>query len=67
MFRDHTLDDFINVKQVQFLSKKVNYNLNKDFDDATALDYEGFENFMIQASICMFSRPPKDLRGHPIS
>lgn len=33
----------------------------------TALDYEGFESFIIQSSFSMFTRAPKDLRGHPIS
>ena len=35
--------------------------------DATSLDYEGFEEFILQASFAMFTRPPIDLRGHPIA
>jgi len=31
------------------------------------LDYEVFEEFIIQASLVMFSRPPKDMRSKPIA
>lgn len=37
--KDHTLDEFITVREVQYLSKKINHNLEKKFDDSTALDY----------------------------
>ena len=36
-------------------------------DDPTSLDYEGFEQFIVQASFTMFTRPPNDMRGYPIS
>lgn len=55
-------------KQISSISlQKINNSLNKKFDDMTALDYEGFESFIIQSSFSMFTRAPKDLRGHPIS
>lgn len=67
LLRDHTLDEFITVKEMQYISKRINARLKKEFDDATILDYEGFEQFIIQASYVMFTRPPLDLRGHPIA
>lgn len=67
MFKDHTLDEFITVREMQYLVKRINFNLNKDFDDLGQLDFEGFEKFIIQVSYGMFTRPPKDLSGHPIS
>lgn len=57
----------MNVKEIQHLIKTVNKTLNKQMDDPTSLDYEAFEQFIIQASFIMFTRPPKDMRGHPIS
>ena len=67
MLRDHTLDEFITVKEVQFLVKRINSKLEKKFDDPGCLDFEGFENFIIQGSYVMFTRSPKDLSGHPVS
>ena len=67
MLRDHTLDEFITVKECQYLVNRVNYKLDKKFDDMSCLDFEGFEKFIIQASYAMFTRPPKNLSGHPIS
>lgn len=67
LLKDHSLDEFISVKEVQYLIKKINTKLDKRFDDMSCLDYEGFEQFIIQASFSMFTRPPKDLSGHPVS
>ena len=43
--------------------QELNNNL---FEQNLALDYEVFENFLIQAALIMFSRPPKDMRSHPL-
>ena len=67
LLRDHTLDEFITVKECQHLIKKINYKLDKKFDDPSCLDFEGFEQFIVQASYAMFTRPPKNLSGHPVS
>ncbi len=39
----------------------------KPYNDINLLDYEIFEDFIVQASFTMFSRPPKNLNGHSIS
>lgn len=67
MIKEHNLDEFITVREIQALCKKINLHLNKKMDDPTSLDYEGFEQFIVQASYTMFTRPPNDMRGHPIS
>ena len=67
LLKDHKLDEFITVNEVQYLVQKINAHLKKDFRDSSILDYEVFENLLIQAALAMFSRPPKDMRSHPIS
>lgn len=52
---------------MHFLTKIINVRLKKGFQDPTSLDFEGFSQFLIQASMLMFTRPPKDLRGQPVS
>lgn len=65
--RDHYLDQFITVKEVQFYVQKINANLKKEYKDSSLLDFEVFENFIVSASLAMFSRPPQDMRSGPIS
>jgi hypothetical protein len=67
LLRDHYLDEYITVNEVQFIVQKINAHLKKDYRDSSILDYEVFENFIIQVALAMFSRPPKDMRSHPIS
>lgn len=67
LLRDHNLDLFITVKEVQHTVQKINAHLKKEYKDSSLLDFEVFENFLIQAALIMFSRPPKDMRTHPIS
>lgn len=67
LLKDHYLDQHITVNEMQFLVQKINANLKKEYRDSSILDYEVFENFLIQAALAMFSRPPKDMRSHPIS
>lgn len=35
--------------------------------DYQAIDFNGFVEFIKQASFLMFTRPPKDLRGQPLA
>lgn len=65
--KDSSLDEFLKVKECQDICKNVNMKLKKSFQDPTGLDYEGFEEFILQVSFAMFTRPPKDLRGRPVS
>lgn len=67
LIRDHDLDEFITVKEVQFTVQKINSYLKKQYSDSSLLDYEAFENFLIQVALIMFSRPPKDMRSHPLT
>jgi hypothetical protein len=41
--------------------------LDKKPDDPSALDFQAFEQLIVQVSLLMFSRPPRDLRGHPVN
>jgi hypothetical protein len=66
LLRDHDLDLFISVKEVHFTIQRINGHLKKDYKDSSLLDYEVFENFIVQVAIIMFSRPPKDLRTRPL-
>lgn len=67
LLKDHSLDDYLSVRECQFLCKRINIKLKKDFQDMTCLDYEGFEQFILQGSFAMFTRPPKNYSGRPIS
>lgn len=67
LLKDHNLDEYITVKEVQYLIKRLNIRLKKEFQDMTCLDYEGFEQFILQCSFAMFTRPPKDYRGRPMA
>eukprot|EP00919_Chromeraceae_sp_WS-2016_P028599 GHVR01067663.1.p1 GENE.GHVR01067663.1~~GHVR01067663.1.p1 ORF type:complete len:130 (-),score=12.02 GHVR01067663.1:782-1171(-) len=65
--KDHTLNEFVSIREVQSLVYKVNNRLKNELKDSSLLDFDAFEEFIIQVSMVMFSRPPKDLRGYPIS
>jgi hypothetical protein len=52
---------------VQVLARKVNYRLGRIKDDPENMDFEAFKEFVVQLAFTMYSRPPKDLRGHPIA
>jgi hypothetical protein len=41
--------------------------LGKIKDDPENMDFDTFKEFIVQLSFTMYSRPPKDLRGHPIA
>ena len=64
---DHGLGDFITAKEVQTLARRVNYRLGKIKDDPENMDFDAFKEFIVQIAFTMYSRPPKDLRGHPIA
>jgi hypothetical protein len=49
------------------LTQKVNNIKNPNAVDYQILDFEGFVEFIKQASFLMFTRPPKNLRGFPLS
>ena len=55
------------MKECQYLVKRINFRLEKKFEDMGCLDFEGFEQFVVQASYSMFTRAPKNLSGHPVS
>jgi hypothetical protein len=67
LLTDHGLDCLVTAKEVQTLARRVNYRLGRIKDDPENLDFEGFKEFMVQLAFTMYSRPPKDLRGHPIA
>lgn len=67
LLRDHGLDEYISVNEVQYLVQRINGHFKKQYRDSSLLDQQAFENFIIQAALAMFSRPPKDLRSRPIS
>ena len=66
MLRDHSLDQFISVREAHYTIQTINAHLKKEYKDSSLLDYEVFENFLVQAALIMFSRPPKDMRSHPL-
>jgi hypothetical protein len=45
----------------------VNYNLGKIKDDPDVLNFEAFREFIVQMAFTMYTRHPKDLRGHPVA
>jgi hypothetical protein len=47
--------------------QKINAHFKKEYRDSSLLDYQAFENFLIQAALTMFSRPPKDMRSRPLT
>jgi hypothetical protein len=55
------------MKEIQVLARKVNYKQAKERDDAELLDFDGFKEFVTQMCYTMFTRPPKDLSGHPVA
>ena len=40
--RDHYLDQYISVKEVQYYVQKINANLKKEYKDSSLLDFEVF-------------------------
>lgn len=42
LLKDHRLDEYISVNEVQYLVQKINAHLKKDFRDSSILDYEVF-------------------------
>lgn len=39
----------------------------KSYNDINLLDYEIFQDFIVQAAFTMFSRPPKNFNGKSIA
>ena len=39
LFRDHFLDEFMTVKQAQFLVQKINASKKKSYNDMSLLDF----------------------------
>jgi hypothetical protein len=67
LLRDHQLDEYVTVNEVQYLVQRINAHFKKDYRDSSLLDYQVFENFIIQAALAIYSRPPMDMRARPIS
>ena len=67
MFKDFELDEFMTIREAQYLAQKINAMKKKSYHDTSLLDFEAFEDMIIQASLTMFTRPPKNLTGHTIS
>lgn len=67
LFKDFELDQFMTIREAQYLVQKINSQKKKSYYDTSLLDFEAFQSFIIQASLTMFSRLPKDLSKHSIS
>jgi hypothetical protein len=67
LLRDHKLDEGITINEVQFIVQRINAHFKKEYRDSSLLDYPAFENFIIQAALAIYSRPPYDMRSRPIS
>lgn len=67
MVNEHGLSNYITMREIQVLARKVNYKLAKDRDDPEMMDFEAFKEFVTQMCYTMFTRPPKDLSGHPVA
>lgn len=67
LFKDYELDEFMSIREAQYLIQKINTQKKKPYYDTSLLDFEAFEDFIVQASLTMFSRAPKNLSGHSIS
>ena len=67
IFKDFELDEFMTIREAQYLVQKINTIKKKSYHDTSLLDFEAFEDLIIQASLTMFTRPPKNLTGHTIS
>ena len=65
--KDFYFEDYITVKEVQSLCKKINTEKNPDIWDYQLLNLDSFIEFIKQVSFLMFTRPPKDMRGQPLS
>lgn len=67
LFKHYRLDEFMTIREAQYLVQKVNALKKKTYGDNSLLDFVAFQDFIIQASLTMFTRPPKDLSGQSIS
>ncbi len=67
MFKDFELDEFMTIREAQYLAQKINTIKKKSYHDTSLLDFEAFEDMIIQTSLTMFTRSPKNLTGHTIS
>ena len=67
MFKDFKLDEFMAIREAQYLVQKINTIKKKSYYDTSLLDFEAFEDIIIQTSLTMFTRPPKNLIGQTIS
>ena len=65
--KDFGFEDYVTLKEVQYLTQKINIELNPQTSDFQILEPDGFIEFIKQVSFLMFTRPPKDLRGHPLA
>jgi hypothetical protein len=65
MLKDHDFDkNYMTKEELAAIIRLVNFK--KIFkSDLTALNYPGFLEFIIQASIFMFTKPPEDLSHFP--
>lgn len=59
LLKDYQLDEFMTIKEAQFMVHKLNTIKRKGYNDTNLLDFEIFEDFIVQASFTMFTRPPK--------
>lgn len=55
------------IKEAQYLVQRLNTLKKKTYNDNNLLDFEIFEDFIVQASFTMFTRPPKDLSCYTIT
>ena len=67
MLKDHGLESYITPKEIKALIRKINYRLKKVRDDPEVVDFEAFKDLILQMAFTMYTRPPKDLRGHPVA
>lgn len=68
LMKEFGFEDYITLREVQQLCQKINIEMNPlTTSDYQLLDVDGFVQFFKQASFLMFTRPPKDLRGQPLT
>lgn len=65
LLRDHDFDKhYLTKEELSAIIRLVNFKITKR-NDLAAMDYPGFLEWIIQASIYMFSKPPEDLSHFP--
>lgn len=65
MLKDHDLKARISQDETRDLLRLINTQILKKLE-LKGLDFEGFQQFLVQVAVFIFSKPPKDLSHLPI-